>query len=143
VETPGLGHDLREAGNGRYKDYLEALAFFEKNVRDPFPKKVSGVMAKPGWRYWVKADSLSGKASFDVEIKKNNLIEIKSEGVGKMTLYLNKSLLDLSKAVTVMANGKEAYKGMVKADKQVLIEGVKAREDRTMVFWAKIPIILQ
>jgi len=143
VETPGLGHDLREAGNGRYKDYLEALAFFEKNVRDPFPKRVSGVMAKPGWRYWVKADSLSGKASFDVEIKKNNLIEVKSEGVGKMTLYLNKSLLDLSKAVTVMANGKEVYKGMVKTDKQVLIEGVKAREDRAMIFSAKLPLTLQ
>ncbi len=143
VETPGLGHDLREAGNGRYKDYLEALAFFEKNVRDPFPKKVSGVMTKPGWRYWVKADSLSGKASFDVEIKKNNLIEIKSEGVGKMTLYLNKSLLDLSKAVTVMANGKEVFKGTVKTDKQVLLEGVKAREDRAMIFGAKLPLTLQ
>jgi pimeloyl-ACP methyl ester carboxylesterase len=143
VETPNLGHDLREAGNGRYKDYLEALAFFEKNVRDPFPKKVSGVMNQPGWRYWVKTDSLSGKASFVVEIKKNNLIEIKSEGVGKMTLYLNKSLLDLSKAVTVMANGKGVYKGMVKTDKQVLIEGVKAREDRAMIFSAKLPLILQ
>ena len=97
-------------------------------------------MDKPGWRYWVKVDSLSGKASFEAEVKKNNLIEIKSEGVGKMTLYLNKSLLDLSKAVTVTANGKEVYKGMVKTDKQVLIEGVKAREDRAMVFWAKLPV---
>jgi gamma-glutamyl phosphate reductase len=88
-------------------------------------------------------DSLSGKASFDVEIKKNNLIEVKSEGVGKMILYLNKSLLDLSKAVTVVANGKEVYKGMVKTDKQVLLEVVKAREDRAMTFWAKLPLTLQ
>jgi len=142
-EYPGLGSDLQIDGNGRAKEYLEAIAFFEKKTRDPFPKKVSGVMAKPGWRYWVKADSLSGKASFDVEIKKNNLIEIKSEGVGRLTLYLNKSLLDLSKPVTVVANGKEVYKGMVKTDKQVLLEGVKAREDRAMTFWAKLPVSIK
>lgn len=143
VETPGLGHDLRFGEDGRAKEYLEALAFFEKKERNPFPKKVSGVMTSPGWRYWVKVDSLSGKASFDVEVKKNNVIEVKSQGVGRMTFFLNKALLDLSKAVTVMANGKEVYKGTVKTDKQVLIDGVKAREDRTMVFWAKLPVTLK
>jgi hypothetical protein len=42
-----------------------------------------------------------------------------------------------------MANGKEVYKGMVKTDKQVLIEGVKAREDRAMTFWAKLPVSIK
>ncbi len=140
VETPDLGHDLREAGNGRYQDYLEAIAFFEKNTRDPFPKKVSGVMANPGWRYWVRVDSLSGKASFEAEVKKNNLIDIKAEGLTMMTLFLNAKLVDLSKPVTVLVNGKEVFKKPVKADKSVLLEVTKAREDRAMTFWAKLPL---
>jgi len=142
-ETPGLWHDLQFDGNGRAKEYLEAIAFFEKHVRDPFPKKVSGVMTKPGWRYWIRVDSLSGKASFDVEIKKNNEIDIKSEGLTSLTLYLNPRLVDLTKAVTVMVNGKQAYKGQPKPDKKVLVEGVQARQDRAMAFWAKVPLTLQ
>lgn len=139
-ETPGLGHDLQFDGNGRAKEYLEALAFFEKKVRDPFPKKVSGVMTSPGWRYWIRVDSLSGKASFEAEVKKNNEIDIKSEGLSKATLYLNPKLVDLTKPVIVMTNGKQAYKGQPKSDKQVLVEGVQAREDRAMTFWAKVPL---
>jgi hypothetical protein len=139
-ETPSLGHDLRYDGNGRVRDYLEALTFFAKHTRDPFPKRVSGVMASPGWRYWIRVDSLSGKAQFEAEVKKNNLIDITADSLVSLTLFLNPKLVDFSKPVVVMVNGKQAYKGTVKPDKQVLIDGVQAREDRAMAFWAKLPL---
>lgn len=143
LETKGQGHGLRFEPDGRVKDFREALTFFAKHTRDPFPKRISGVMTSPGWRYWIYADSLTGKAHLEGEVKPNNVIDLKADSLARLTLFLNPKLVDFSKPLTVIVNGKQTYKGTLQLDMQVLIEAVQAREDRTMAFWAKLPLSLR
>lgn len=101
--------------------------FFNKQKRDPYPKKVWKWVEHKRWSsaYWMNIKlRQDGKVQGSVvgEIKDGNVVELTtSEHVAAVALYLNDKLVDMSKPVKVTANGKELYNGEIKPELYVEI----------------------
>ncbi len=59
---------------------------------------------------------------------------------GKIRLYLNKELVDLSAPVTVVVNGKTAFTGDVKPSADVMVESAALFFDPARVFPASVDV---
>ena len=56
------------------------------------------------------------------EVKDGNRIEVKTRGVSALRLHLARPLVDPTKELVVVLNGKEAYKGVPKGDAAYLLD---------------------
>jgi hypothetical protein len=56
------------------------------------------------------------------------------------TLFLNDKIVDLSKDVTIVTNGKVSFEGPIKNDPSILLKDARSRQDREMLFPATITI---
>ncbi|MEQ1909466.1 MAG: PDZ domain-containing protein [Vicinamibacterales bacterium] len=75
-------------------------------------------------------------------VRRGNTVTATTRRVAAFTLLLSPDQFDLSKPVTVIADGKTVFDGMVKADVGTLLEWSARDNDRTMLFAAKLPIRL-
>lgn len=71
-----------------------------------------------------------------------NRIEVHSRGVAAFTLLLSPDQFDLNREVTVVANGRTVFDGMVRRDVRTLLEWAARDHDRTMLFAAALRIVL-
>ena len=63
----------------------------------------------------------------------------KSKG-GKLRIYLNDQLVDMNKAVTLIVNGKQLYRGYVKPTLQDMINSCTEYFDPCRIFPASIEV---
>ncbi|MGH7231010.1 MAG: hypothetical protein ACREJU_06575 [Nitrospiraceae bacterium] len=140
----------------------DLITWFGSRRRDPLPKKLTVVrdashLVPFGW---VRIDATDRIAAFsdllidsqndaitsrryaklDAEVTAPNHIEVKTELVRRYSLFLNHSLVDLSKPVTVVTNGKTAYEGLVMPRIDTLLREARLRHDRRMLYPAMLTL---
>jgi PDZ domain-containing protein len=69
-----------------------------------------------------------------------NTVDVKSRGVAAFTLLLSPDQFDLSRAVTVVVNGRTVFDGTVRRDVGTLLKWAARDSDRTMLFAAELPV---
>lgn len=106
---------------------------------DPF-SKAPAVNLKPGTKptdaeiralYVEKLKE--GLARFEAKVE-GNRIDITTQKVTELVVYLSDRLVDLSKPVEIWINGRKKHDGMVERDAVKAIRHVKATGDRSRVF---------
>lgn len=140
----------------------DLVAWFNSHRRNPFPKRITVVrdathLIPFGW---VRIDATDRIAAFtdnlidqrdetivnrvyaklDAEVTAPNRIEVRTHRVRRYSLFLNQSLIDLSKPVTIVTNGRISYEGPVRPSVEVLLRDARHRHDRRMVFPAVVNI---
>lgn len=98
---------------------------------------VNVVTVKPS--DWTEVDN-------ENESWKMNIGEVKTfekATSGKVVIYLNNDLVDLSKPVTVTVNGKKKFKGKVKTDLKNLVESCAAYFDPARLYPASIEVAIE
>ena len=75
-------------------------------------------------------------------MRNGNTVTATTRRVAGFTLLLSPDQFDLSKPVTVIADGKTVFDGMVKKDVGTLLKWSARDNDRTMLFAAELPIKL-
>ena len=75
-------------------------------------------------------------------VRRGNVVEASTEGVRAFTLLLSPSIFDFRRPVTVVANGRTAFEGMVEPSVATLLKWAARDNDRTMVFGAELNIEL-
>ncbi len=120
--------------------------------RTPYPKELTFLMNGNGRRgyYWATIDETEEKkegkknralfTSIEAKAVDGNRIEVKSEKVKTYTLFLNDKIVDLSKDVTIVTNGKVSFVGLIKKDPSILLKDARSRQDKEMLFTAAITI---
>jgi hypothetical protein len=84
-----------------------------------------------------------GKPSGRVDlVRRGNVVEASTEGVRAFTLLLSPSIFDFRKPITVVANGRTAFEGMVEPSVATMLQWAARDNDRTMVFGAELKIEL-
>jgi hypothetical protein len=73
-------------------------------------------------------------------VRTGNRIAARTQGVGAFTLLLSPEQFDLSRAVTVVVNGRTVFEGTVQTDVRTLLKWAARDNDRTMLFAAELPI---
>jgi membrane-associated protease RseP (regulator of RpoE activity) len=74
--------------------------------------------------------------------RRGNTVEVSTQGVRAFTLLLSPSLFDFRRNVTVVANGKTVFDGVVAPSVATLLKWAAHDNDRTMVFGAELSIDL-
>lgn len=157
-------HDrVHSIAGGHYfprEELPELVAWFEARRREPFPKKVTVVrdathLAHFGWvridatdRIAALTENLTDTrdeaivnrvyAKLEAEIVAPNQIKVHTQRVKRYSLFLNQWLVDLSKSVTVVTNGRVNYEGLVVPSTETLLREARLRQDRGMLF----PVLL-
>jgi predicted esterase len=150
-EYPGVGHGLPSAAE------VEVGKWLKQFKRDPYPRTLTWKPMKDSLPmfHWLKiAPTDLPPTSRRVNIQNNQLIDapiirarikgneitIDAPGIKGITLFLNDSLVDLSKPVTVMLDGKEVFNAKVGYRLTALVESLAAKEDANMYFTARVDV---
>ncbi len=143
----------------------ELVAWFGARRRDPVPRRVTVVRDASHLTAfgWVRIDATDHIAAFtedltssrdeavarklyarlDAEIVSPNRIEVHTDRVRRFTLFLNDRLVDLSKPITIVANGKVAFEGPVTASVDTLLREARRRQDPHMLFSALLSVSVE
>lgn len=145
-EVADGGHDW-----GLEKDEV-ILDWYEKHARVPYPeelvwKSYEKVFARAWWVEVVKRseppplimvhlDQKGQESERRTELRpptlvkakrKGNAIEITTEEVKELRVYLDDAMVDLDKPVTITLNGRKVHDGVVRRSMDVLIEEARRR----------------
>ncbi len=139
------GHVLNVREGGEVMTGIQK--WLKDKVRKPHPKEVKhhALGDYCARSYWLRIDEFADKAK-PAEVRaavKGQTIELAATGAKKVTLYLDETLLDLSKPVKVTSGGSTLFEGEVKPDLAVVLESWKAREDRDLVYRARVTVELK
>ena len=74
------------------------------------------------------------------EVKDGNRIELTTKHVAKLRVFLHPRMVDLQKPVTITANGKQVFSGLVAPDLGMMLELVREFADRGRVFHAVVDV---
>jgi predicted esterase len=153
VAKPG-GHDV-----SWWSDEAGAIdAFMEDRPREPHPADV--VWAVEPWApytraWWVVIEELDpgGGPSQTIEgltgsdhvglvraRREGNAITLDTNQVQRVRLLLSPQVLDLSRPLTVTANGDVVFEGRVEPDPDVLLKWAATDRDRTMLYAAELVV---
>jgi hypothetical protein len=75
-------------------------------------------------------------------VRRGNVIEASTEGVRAFTLLLSPSIFDFRKPISVVANGRTVFEGLVEPSVATMLKWAARDNDRTMVFGAELKIEL-
>jgi len=140
----------------------DLVAWFDKQRRPRFPSHLTVVRDATHFLPfgWVRIDSTTRIAAFsdnlvdrrddaiihrvyaslDAKIAGPNRIEVSTQRVQRYSLFLNQELIDLSKPVTVLTNGRVSYEGPVTASVETLLREARRRHDHALLFPAVLTI---
>ncbi len=82
-------------------------------------------------------------AELDASVTAPNRIEVTTTRVRRYSLYLNDTLVDFSKPVTVVTNGVTTFQGMVSPSVERLLREARARHDRRQLFPAIVTLSVE
>ncbi len=143
----------------------ELVAWFGSRRRDPVPKRVTVVRDASHLTAfgWVRIDATDHIAAFteeltdsrdeavanriyarlDAQIVARDRIEVQTDRVRRFSLFLNDQLVDLSKPITIVANGKVAFEGPVASSVDTLLRDARRRQDPHMLFPALVRVSVE
>ena len=79
-------------------------------------------------------------AKLDAHIIGSNRIEVRTQRVRRYTLYLNETLVDLARPVTVVTNGVVSFEGVVVVSARTLLREGRLRQDPRALYPGKVTI---
>ena len=134
----------------------DLVAWLNHQRRDPFPAKLTLVREASHFQpfSWVRLDATEPIAAFsddlvdkrDDRIKRRefarleavivapNRIEVKTERVERYSLFLNDRLIDVSRPLTVVTNGRTSFSGTVMPSLEILLRQARLRHDPRQLF---------
>ena len=142
----------------------DLVAWFNSQRREPLPTSLTVV--RDGSHFqpfnWVRLDSTDPIAAFsddlvdkrderikrrvyariDASIAGNNRIEVKAEHVQRYSLFLNEQLIDFSKPLTVVTNGRLSFEGPVTPSVETLLRQARLRQDPARLFSVHLTIAI-
>lgn len=142
----------------------DLVAWFNRQRREPLPTSLTVV--RDGSHFqpfnWVRLDSTDPIAAFsedlvdkrderikrreyaklDASIVGNNRIEVKAEHVQRYSLFLNEQLIDLSKPLTVVTNGRLSFEGTLTPSVETLLRQARLRQDPERLFPVHLTIAI-
>ena len=137
-ELAGKKHniDIREVIGGM-------LDVFESERRNPYPRRIDFVMSDPAYPrcFWIEVEAASAPVPQVHALVRGNSVEVRTDGVARLRIYLDEGLLDLSKEVVAVVNGREAFRGIVRASSNNLLLSLRKTEDAQEVFGASIEVV--
>jgi hypothetical protein len=75
--------------------------------------------------------------------RRGNAVEMRTRGVGELTLLLSPDAFDFSQPIVVTANGRLVSDGRVEPSVATLVKWAARDNDRTMLFGAELHIVLK
>lgn len=161
-EFPDGGHDW-----GLEKDEV-VLEWLEKHVRNPYPEeivfRIDEMLFSRAWWIEVKKrtdappiimvhlDQQGKESERRTELRppavvrarrKGNAIDVTTEEVRELRVWLDDAMVDLDKPVVITVNGKKLHEGVVKRSVDVLIDDLRRRHDPGMTFSAFVDLKLK
>jgi len=135
------------AGKPHWMDLEDAVAvpWMAAFTRDPTPDTVVWYQDDVPQRrsYWLAVDADQALAATEVRATLGGqAIALETTGLSRLKVRLSDEMLDLSQAVTVTANGTEAFAGTVPRTIATLAATLAERGDPRLVFSAEIPVEL-
>lgn len=130
----------------------DLIKWLEGKRRNPYPKELIKLASNGEGNsyYWVRIDETEGSkekrtnwslfTQIEAKVTDENRIEVKSKKVKRYTIFLNDKIVDLSKPVTIVTNGKVSFEGIIKKDPSLLLKEARLRQDREMLFTTAITI---
>jgi pimeloyl-ACP methyl ester carboxylesterase len=159
MEYPDGGHDW-----SLEKDEV-VLEWYDKHTRVAYPeelvwKSYEKIFARAWWvevtkrtepppLIMVHLDMKGQESERRTELRppamvkakrKGNVIEITTEEVKELRVYLDDAMVDLDKPVTIIVNGRKLHDGIVKRSLDTLIEDAHKRHDPSMLFSAAVDL---
>ena len=146
-EMAGAGQSTFTELNG------EIAAWLAERKRQLFPQTVSISTEHPmfGRAFWVAV--LRTETGIDPETKApfvatlqasydrgENRIDITSKNVYKIEVFLNDTIVDMDRPITIRVNGEEKWQGIKERDWRYLIDRYRSSGDPTRLFTASIDI---
>jgi len=139
-EIKGLGHQMPPSSSD---EKTKLLTWLNYRTRNSFPKRI---VYKPLDRtmpirriYWLEIPGSS--ANIEAEVS-DNKINIKSEGLKKVTILLSPNMVDFNKEIVVSINEREVFKGKVNQSLKFLLDDYLKHKDSKRLFTAKIDLDL-
>jgi predicted esterase len=161
-EFPDGGHDW-----SLEKDET-VLEWYEKHARNPYPEEIvwksyEKIFARAWWvevtkrtepppLIMVHLDQKGQESERRTELRppalvkakrKGNAIEITTEEVIQLRVWLDDAMVDLDKPVTITVNGRKLHDGVVKRSVDTLIDEARRRHDTSMTFAAVVDLKLK
>ena len=135
--VPGCGHWMNRADTAA----IEWLSQFERN---PYPKRIvwrqeGSNLRSTFYNLEVDINSASEGSELVVEYSDNTISILKSD-YNRVVIYLNDSIMDLSKPVTVECNGNTIFHGKVKRTSQVIANSISLFQDPCYIYSAKVEV---
>ena len=134
----------------------DLVDWFNGHRREPLPTRLTVV--RDGSHFqpfnWVRLDSTDPIAAFsddlvdkrderikrrvyaklDASIRDGNRIEVHTQHVRRYSLFLNQSLIDPAKPLTVVTNGQVSFEGTVTPSLETLLRQARLRQDPQRLF---------
>jgi hypothetical protein len=142
----------------------DLIAWLDSRHREPLPRRLTVVRDASHFQpfNWVRIESTDAIAAFsedlidkrDERIKRreyakidaafvgDNRIEVTAERVQRYSLFLNERLIDFSKPLTVMTNGRLSFEGMVSASVETLLRQARLQKDPERLFPVHLTIAI-
>ncbi|MBS0167618.1 MAG: hypothetical protein JSR29_16160 [Nitrospira sp.] len=140
----------------------DLVAWFNSQRREPLPTRLT--LVRDGSHFqpfnWVRLDSTDPIAAFsddlvdkrderikrrdyaklDVAIREGNRVEVQTHHVRRYSLFLNESLIDPAKPLTVITNGAVSFAGTVTPSVETVLRQARLRRDPQRLFTIQLPI---
>jgi poly(3-hydroxybutyrate) depolymerase len=79
-------------------------------------------------------------ARLEAEVVAPNRIEVRTQRIRRYTLFLNEKLVNFSKPITVITNGRVSYEGTLSPSVEMLLRDARLRRDRQRLFPSRLTI---
>ncbi len=132
----GRAHDITLSSDDSY-----TLPFFERFIRDPFPRSVSAKIfdARYPRQYWLEVvEADNAEPEVDARILPGNIIEIKARNVKKLRLLLRAELIPDAGPVHIRLNGKNQPAVELKRDCQLFVRSGQTYADPFLAYTDEI-----
>ena len=143
----------------------DLIVWFDSQRRESLPAKLTVVRDASHFQSfsWIRIDSTDPIAAFsqdlvdkrderikrreyakvDASIVETNRIEITADRVQRYSLFLNEQLIDFSKPLTVVTNGRLSFSGTVSPSVETLLRQARLRQDPLQLFPVHLPIAVE
>jgi hypothetical protein len=163
IEKPG-GHEIYLEENDNI------LKWMDEHPREAYPDQVEFHTNRPDYNrlWWVEITRFAGRPpatvkTLDLEGKEivgtrqeylqdaivvaklerdANAINVEAKGVQQLGIYLNDKMLNLDAPVRIRVNGQVLWQKPVRRSLEVLLEEVRTRADRSMIFSGRVVLNL-
>jgi predicted esterase len=159
----------KEVADGGHDWSLEkdevVLDWYDKHVRAPYPEEIAWksyekIFARAFWVEVTKRtepppliivhqDQKGAESERRTELRppalvkakrKGNTIDLSTEEVRELRVYLDDAMVDLDKPVTITVNGRKLHDATVKRSMDLLIDEAHKRRDSSMLFSAFVDV---